>query len=63
MKKLVVEVKIIAYGMVHHVPEAFLYFKVWLPAVVAIFPFQDSTAVQAVIFVPVVFFHRSVNGQ
>jgi len=63
MKKLVVEVEIIADGMVHHVAKAFLYFQVWLPAIVAIFPFEDGTAVQAVIFVPVVFFHRSVNGQ
>jgi hypothetical protein len=37
MKKLVVEVKIVAYGMGHHVAEAFLYLQVFLPAVVAIF--------------------------
>jgi hypothetical protein len=57
MKKLVVEMKIIADGMVHHVAKAFLYFKVFLAAVMAIFPFKGGAAIQTVIFVPVMLFH------
>lgn len=37
MEKLVVEMKIITYGMVHHVAKAFLYLQVFLPAVMAKF--------------------------
>ena len=58
MKKLMVEMKVIADGMVHHVAEAFLYFKVFLSAVMAVFPFEGGAAVQTVVFVPVMFFHR-----
>ncbi len=35
MKKLVVKMEVIAYGMVHHVPKAFLYLQVFLPAYMA----------------------------
>jgi len=39
MKKLVIEMKIIANGMVHHVAKAFFHLQVFLPAVMAKFPF------------------------
>ena len=35
MEKLVIKMEIIAYGMVHHMAEAFLYLQVFLPANVA----------------------------
>ena len=57
MKKLVVEMKIIAYSMVHHMPKAFLHLQVFLPAVMAKFTFKDGAAVQAIIFFTVMFFH------
>ena len=57
MKKLVVEMKIIAYGMVHHVAKAFLHLQVFLPAVMAKFTFEDGAAIKAVIFFAVMFFH------
>ena len=57
MKKLVVEMEIIADGMVHHMPEAFLDLQVLLSANMAVFTLQDRSAVQAIIFFPVVFFH------
>jgi len=45
MKKLVVEMEIIADGMVHHVAEAFLHFKVLLAANMAKLTHQRSAAV------------------
>jgi hypothetical protein len=63
MKKLVIEMKIITDGMVHHVPEAFLNFEVFLAAIVAIFPFEGGAAVKAIIFVPVMFFHFLMASQ
>jgi hypothetical protein len=33
MKKLVIEMKVIADGMVHHVAEAFFDLQIFLPAV------------------------------
>ena len=49
--------EIIADGMVHHVAEAFLYLQVFLTAIVAIFSFEDGAAIEAVVFVAIVFFH------
>jgi hypothetical protein len=57
MEKLVIEMKIIAYGMVHHVAEAFLDLQVFLPAVMAVFTFECGAAIQTVIFVTVMLFH------
>jgi len=37
MKKLVVKMKVVAYGMNYHMAKAFLYLQVLLPARVAIF--------------------------
>ena len=45
MKKLVVEMKIIADGMIHHVAKAFLHLQVFLPAIVTKLPFEDGPAV------------------
>jgi hypothetical protein len=61
MEKLVVEMKIIADGVVHHVAETFLYLQVWLAAVMAIFTFKRSAAVEAIVFAPVMFFHFLVK--
>ena len=58
MEKLMVEMKVIADGMVHHVAKAFLYLQVFLAAVMAKFTFQNSAAVKAVIFFAVMFFHE-----
>ena len=52
-----VEVEIIANGMVNHVAKAFFNLQVLLPAVVAKFTLQLASAVQAIMFVTVVFFH------
>lgn len=57
MKKLVIEMKVIAYGMVHHVAKAFFYLQIFLPAVVAKFTFEDGAAIKAVIFFAVMLFH------
>ena len=38
MKKLVVEMEIITYCMIKHMPKAFFYLQIFLPAVVAKFP-------------------------
>jgi len=57
MKKLVIEVKVIADGMVHHVTKAFVQFQVFLAAVMAIVSLNDGAAVQTIIFVAVMLFH------
>jgi len=49
--------KIVADGMVHHVAKAFLHLQVFLPAVMAIFAFEDGAAVQAIIFFAVMLLH------
>jgi hypothetical protein len=60
MKKLVVEVKIIAYGMVKHVAKAFLHLQVFLPAFMAKVSLQIGSAVKAIGFVPVMLFHSTL---
>ena len=45
MKKLMIEMKVIAYGMIHHVAKAFFDLQVFLPANVAVFTLQLSSAV------------------
>jgi len=57
MKKLVVEVKIIAYGVVHHVAKAFFDLQVLLPANMTKLSLQGGPAIQAVIFFAVMFLH------
>lgn len=57
MKKLVVEMEIIAYGMVHHVAKTFLHLQVFLPAIMAKFTFEDGAAIKAVIFFAIMLFH------
>ena len=58
MKKLVVEMKVIAYGMVHHMTKAFSYLQVFLSAVMTIMTFQNSSAIKTIIFYTVMFLHK-----
>jgi hypothetical protein len=58
MKKLVVEMKIIAYGVVHHMAKAFFYLQVFLAAIMTELSFKCSAAVEAIIFMSVMLFHR-----
>jgi len=57
MKKLVIKVKVVADGMVHHMTEAFMEFQVFLAAVMAIMSLNDGAAIQTIIFVAVMLFH------
>lgn len=57
MKKLVVEMKIIAYRVIHHVAKALLHLQVFLPAIVAKLTLQNGSTIKAVVFSPIVFFH------
>src|SRR3569623_1934730 len=57
MKKLVIKVKIVADGMVHHVTKTFMQFQVFLAAIMAIMTFQYSSAIQTIIFFAIMFFH------
>ena len=61
MKKLIVEVEIIAYGMAHHVAKAFFYFQVFLAALITEFALQYSSAVKAIVLFTVMFFHGLVK--
>ena len=45
VKKLVVEMKVVADGMVHHVAKTFLYFEVFLAANMAKLTLQRGAAV------------------
>ena len=60
MKKLLVEMKIIADRVVHHMPEAFFDLQVFLSANMAERPLQGGAAVQAISFFSVMFFHSLV---
>ncbi len=57
MKKLVIEMKIVAYGMIHHVAKAFPDLQVFLAANMAKPALQLCAAVQAIIFCAVMLFH------
>ena len=60
MKKLVIEMKVIADGMVHHVAKAFFDLQVFLSAFMAVMAFQYGSAVKAVVLFAVMFLHRPV---
>ena len=61
MKKLIVEVEIIADGMAHHVAKAFFHFQVLLAAVVTEFALQYTPTVKAIVLFTVMFFHGLVK--
>ncbi len=55
--------KIVADGMIHHVTKAFMEFKIFLAAVMAIMALNDGAAIQTIIFVAVVLFHDLISYQ
>jgi len=57
VKKLVVEMKIIADGVIHHVAKTFLHLQVFLPAIVAKLTLQNGSAIKAIVFFPIMFLH------
>lgn len=62
MEELVIEMKVIAYGMAHHMAEALLQLQVFLAAIVAKLSFEGCSAIQTVIFFAVMFFHIRLSS-
>ena len=58
MEKLMVEMKIIADRMVHHVAKAFFNFQVFLSAVMTKMTLQNSSAIKAIVVMSVMLFHN-----
>lgn len=62
MKKLVIKMKVVTDGMVHHMTKAFMDLEVFLAAVMTVMALKYGTAIQTIILIPVMFFHDLIHS-